>query len=331
MPKTNLQQPKARHDPLHVQITKETESMKPIKHKEKQILQESETVDEKTSKKILKMIREQQNEILEEQEIPAVLKPVKPLKPRKLDVESDEESETDLQDYEEWNQGGDLEIDTNDQELVQKFMNNNNHEKVNISELILSKIEKTDVKENKLEQEPSMNPKVIEVYSKVGLLLSRYKSGPLPKTFKIIPNLRDWEQILAITNPDSWTPQATFQATRIFTSNLKSRMAQRFFNILLLEKVREDINTNKKLNYHLYMALKKSLYKPGAFFKGILLPMLESKNCTLREAAIIASVLVKCSVPVLHSAAALLKIAEMDYTGNNFNRSKFIIYSYIVG
>lgn len=169
--------------------------------------------------------------------------------------------------------------------------------------------------DQELEKEPTINPKVIEVYSKVGLLLSRYKSGPLPKTFKIIPNLRDWEQVLGITNPDAWTPQATYQATRIFTSNLKSRMAQRFFNILLLEKVRDDINANKKLNYHLYMALKKSLYKPGAFFKGILLPLLETKNCTLREAAIIASVLVKCSVPVLHSAAALLKIAEMDYSG----------------
>ena len=63
------------------------------------------------------------------------------------------------------------------------------------------------------------------------------------------------------------------------------------------------------------MALKKSLYKPAAFFKGFLLPLCESGDCTLREAAIIGSVLVKVSVPVLHSAAALLKIAEMEYTG----------------
>jgi essential nuclear protein 1 len=149
------------------------------------------------------------------------------------------------------------------------------------------------------------------------LVLSRYKSGPLPKTFKIIPSLRDWEQVLQITNPDAWTPQATYQATRIFSSNLKSKMAQRFYNILLLDKVRDDIDETKKLNYHLYMAVKKSLYKPAAFFKGFLLPLLESGTCTLREAAIIGSVLVKCSVPALHSAAALLKIAEMEYSGPN--------------
>lgn len=49
--------------------------------------------------------------------------------------------------------------------------------------------------------------------------------------------------------------------------------------------------------------------------KGILLPLLEAGDCTLREAIIVGSVLARNSVPVLHSSAALLKIAEMDYTG----------------
>ncbi len=30
-----------------------------------------------------------------------------------------------------------------------------------------------------------------------------------------------------------------------------------------------------KLNLHLYEALKKSLYKPAAFFKGVLFPLCE--------------------------------------------------------
>jgi essential nuclear protein 1 len=93
-------------------------------------------------------------------------------------------------------------------------------------------------------------------------------------------------------------------------------MAQRFFNLILLEKVRDDIAETKKLNYHLYMAVKKSLFKPAAFFKGFLLPLCES-GCSLREAAILSSVLVKVSIPVLHSAAAILKLCEMEYTGPN--------------
>ena len=43
----------------------------------------------------------------------------------------------------------------------------------------------------------------------------------------------------------------------------------------------------------------------------------QSGTCTLREATIISSVMAKHSIPMLHSAAAILKIAEMDYNGAN--------------
>ena len=46
------------------------------------------------------------------------------------------------------------------------------------------------------------------------------------------------------------------QASRIFTSNLKEKMAQRFFNLILLPRVRDDIDTYQKLNFHLYQALR---------------------------------------------------------------------------
>lgn len=75
---------------------------------------------------------------------------------------------------------------------------------------------------------------------------------------------------------------------------MNSKMAQRFFNLVLLPAVQDDIRDNKKLNFHLYLALKKSLYKPASFFKGVLLPLCESR-CTLREALIICSVLQKAS------------------------------------
>eukprot|EP01016_Furgasonia_blochmanni_P023855 TRINITY_DN256_c0_g2_i3.p2 TRINITY_DN256_c0_g2~~TRINITY_DN256_c0_g2_i3.p2 ORF type:complete len:176 (+),score=41.50 TRINITY_DN256_c0_g2_i3:486-1013(+) len=38
-------------------------------------------------------------------------------------------------------------------------------------------------------------------------------------------------------------------------------------------------------------------------------------GCTLREASILGSVLMKMSVPVVHSSIALIKFAEMEYTG----------------
>eukprot|EP00588_Corethron_pennatum_P003958 CAMPEP_0194291324 /NCGR_PEP_ID=MMETSP0169-20130528/43194_1 /TAXON_ID=218684 /ORGANISM="Corethron pennatum, Strain L29A3" /LENGTH=469 /DNA_ID=CAMNT_0039039173 /DNA_START=130 /DNA_END=1539 /DNA_ORIENTATION=+ len=158
-------------------------------------------------------------------------------------------------------------------------------------------------------------PKVVEVYTDIGRILGRYTAGKLPKAFKVIPSLSNWEEVLYLTRPDGWSPQAMYAATRIFASNLNPKMAQRFYNLVLLDAVRADVHANKKLNYHYYAALKKALYKPAAFFKGILLPLCAAGDCSLREAAVIASVLRKASIPVHHSAVAIHKLSQMDYSG----------------
>lgn len=38
-------------------------------------------------------------------------------------------------------------------------------------------------------------PKVVEVYRSVGKIMSRYSAGKVPKAFKIIPNLKNWEEV----------------------------------------------------------------------------------------------------------------------------------------
>ncbi|KAF9932051.1 hypothetical protein KVV02_004371 [Mortierella alpina] len=266
--------------------------------------------------------------------------------------DSDEE-DSGAEDGDDFGTFDEIEIDQKDAELLAKFMPAAPREKKTLADLIMEKINAqnaanaanaaaasgdvvvpgSEKKKGPLDSvmdyadddetgdnrpmPMGLSPKVVEVYSKVGLLLSRYKSGKLPKAFKIIPSLQNWEEILYITAPENWTVHATYQATRIFTSNLKEKQAHKFFSLVLLDKIRDDIAENKKLNYHLYMALKKSLYKSKAFFKGILFPLCESGTCTLKEAAVVGSVITKVSIPVLHSAAALLRLADMEYTGPN--------------
>ena len=160
-----------------------------------------------------------------------------------------------------------------------------------------------------------LDERVIEIYRQVGVLLSRYTTGKVPKAFKIIPALGNWEEVLYLTNPEGWSPHAMYQATRLFASNLNVAMAQRFFNLVLLPRVRQDIQDNKRLHFALFMALKKATFKPAAFFKGMLLPLCHSKTCNLREAVIFSAVLSRCSVPGLHSAAVLMKLSTMEYAG----------------
>ena len=79
----------------------------------------------------------------------------------------------------------------------------------------------------------------------------------------MIPSLERWEEVLWLTRPDEWSPHCVEAATKVFASNLDPKRAKAFFEEVLLARCREDIRSNKKLNYHLYQALHKALFKPA--------------------------------------------------------------------
>ncbi|XP_017352129.1 bystin [Ictalurus punctatus] len=299
------------------------------KRREEEEEEEEEYVDEKLSRKILQQARIQQEELQGEYGLgPEVdnkkknkKQPYALLGPSSKDAESDEEW-PEL-GAEQGEGGTDVDIDPEDEKAIQMFMNKNPPVRRTLADIIMEKITEKQTEVGTVMSEvsgrpmPQLDPRVIEVYRGVSKVLCKYRSGKLPKAFKIIPALSNWEQVLYLTEPETWSAAAMYQATRIFASNLKERMAQRFYNLVLLPRIRDDIAEYKKLNFHLYSALKKALFKPGAWFKGILIPLCESGTCTLREAIIIGSILTKCSIPVLHSSAAMLKLAEMEYNGAN--------------
>ncbi|NXT98627.1 BYST protein, partial [Buphagus erythrorhynchus] len=276
-----------------------------------------EFVDARLSRRILEQARRQQEELEAEHGPGAPAAPRQRCAPAALPAGPGSDSEDD----EEWpslekaaaaagrsgDYGGEVEVDPEDEKAIEMFMNKNPPLRRTLADVIMEKIteKKTEVETALSELSgcpmPQLDPRVLEVYRGVREVLSKYRSGKLPKAFKIIPALSNWEQILYITEPETWTAAAMYQATRIFSSNLKERMAQRFYNLVLLPRIRDDIAEYKRLNFHLYMALKKALFKPAAWFKGILIPLCESGTCTLREAIIIGSILSKCSIPVLHS------------------------------
>lgn len=170
----------------------------------------------------------------------------------------------------------------------------------------------SDLKDN-----AALDQKVIDAYKKVGVVMRSFKSGKLPKAFKIIPQTQNWEELLGLTNPGNWSPHSHFEATKIFASQFNSKMAQRYYNVILLPAVQDNILEYKKLNYHLYMAVKKAMFKTSAFFKGFLLPLAE--EASTREAIIIGSILQKMSINVMDVAAALVKMTTYEYKlGNGY-------------
>ncbi|KAI0363716.1 cell adhesion protein byn-1 [Pilatotrama ljubarskyi] len=350
MPKAPKATTKTKHDPLHVQLGEDevyakygrvSQPGRRRKSKAKDDEDEAGEVilDPKTSQRIFELARDQQEE-LDEKELddedededqPNLSAPRGAVLDDDDDLDLDRYEEEDAEEIEE------IEVDEDDMKALDALLPANAGERRTLADIIFSKLDNLESGQSAVTQEKQhrdrapdpaagLDPKVVEVYTKVGQMLTRYKSGPLPKPFKIIPSLPQWSRILALTHPENWSPQACHAATRIFISQMKPPQARLFLEVVLLDAIREDIRLTKegarknknhrKLNVHYYESLKRAMYKPGAVFKGIVFPLLNS-GCTLQEAAIVASVLAKVKIPLGHSAAALMRLANMDYSGAN--------------
>ncbi|KAJ5219758.1 hypothetical protein N7468_008962 [Penicillium chermesinum] len=351
MPKANSSRAAAsarRHNPLADDITSAGHLRTQSSKKSKRQSEDGDGsggngqryVDAKMTRKILQIGQELADEDAAEQKL-AMGGEAKPNAAFDFDTRFDEEPLSDDEKFENDNwedeeeEVEEVEIDPNDLDMFNKFMPGHEEDPIfhprdpnsagqttNLADLILEKIAEHEAKESgetggkfvqgggAPEDAVQIPAKAIEVYEKVGMILSRYKSGPLPKPFKILPTVPNWQTLLYITNPERWSANAVYAATRIFISS-KPAVAQEFISTVLLERVREEIHETKKLNVHVYNALRKALYKPACFFKGLLFPLVSSGTCSLREAHIVSSVIGRVSIPVLHSAAALLRMCDL--------------------
>jgi len=329
-----------RHTPLPAQIQKDELARPTERSKDRSAGRKDEAedyVDATLSGKILKQARQQVQELEDENEIGGgKIKSSIQKKTVRLGEASPDSDNDDDDDESQATEGGDLdgtgfqeesgiEVSERDQAAFAEFMNRSEGPRRTLADIIADKIneKRTEIETVHTDLDSlggakvDLDPRVIEMYEGVGKILSKYRSGKVPKAFKVIPQFKNWEDLLVITAPAQWSAAAMYQATRIFTAGLKEAMAQRFFNQILLPRVRDDIDYYQRLNFHLFQAIRKALFKPGAFFKGFLLPLCEGGDCTLREAIIIGSVLARNSIPLLHSCAVMLKIAEMEYSGAN--------------
>lgn len=344
---------KARHDPLFKDISSQGGNLRAVargakepKSKAAQLQKdkrsgvnnyddddEGETVlDAAASRRVLQLAKEQQEEIAAEENLIEHV-----TKPRFAVVREDSDDDEDYGEEEvvfqemsdgekEYYEDEDEEIeevDADDLELFESYFKTSSDpfSSFNLADKILDKINEkkmeTEAVEEKVERPQDkvfLPPRVIEAYEKVGQSLSSWRSGKLPKLFKVLPTIKNWEDLIFVTNPEAWTPQIVFEATKLFVSNLTASKAEKFVNLVLLPRFRLDIEESEdhKLNYHIYRSLKKALYKPSAFFKGFLFPLVE-EECTGREAMIVGSILTKCSVPVQHSSVALSWLLEREF------------------
>ncbi|CAI5760287.1 unnamed protein product [Candida verbasci] len=332
---TNETKLKQRHNPLLKDISTAGGNLRTKSSNKKKSTRTDQFDDEKqdgyldaqSSRKILQLAKEQQEELEEEEENinkPSFIESFKQQDQSEGEDEDEDEEYSDLEEEEYVIDEEEIEVDEKDAELFNKYFQNNgtNNGGINLADRIMAKIQEKEQLQNlpnesieRPQDAVLLPPKVIMAYEKIGQILKTYTHGKLPKLFKILPSLKNWQDVLFVTNPEQWSNNAVYEATKLFVSNLTANESQKFIEGVLLERFRNCIqdSDDHSLNYHLYRALKKSLYKPGAFFKGFLIPLVDN-FCTVREATIAASILNKVSIPVLHSSVALTQLLQKDFT-----------------
>jgi essential nuclear protein 1 len=338
MPKVDNKK-KLKHDPLHKQILDSVQVTDKRKKNQKYVKEEEldefeEYLDTKMSNKILQQASKQEDEYSSsDDDDEEVMMDEQQQAEKKLTVNDLHFKEEDAQNSANYHDSHDddtTHLSSADAQTLDFFLGGSTthqqqQKSYNLSEIILDKIREKEsqqgssgVSRSERDVQEKLHPKVVSTYKKLGIVLSKYTSGPLPKAFKVIPNLSNWEEIVFLTNPEKWSNPALYEATRIFIALLDPKNAQKYLSMILLPKFRESlqnsIDRSKKVNHHVYQSLMKSCYRAPAFFKGIVLPLCESGDCSPTEANVIGSVIKKAKLPNLHACACLYKLAQMEFS-----------------
>ena len=219
----------------------------------------------------------------------------------------------------------DFEIDEEEEKLMQQFAPQSSMATRNLADIIMAKIRSKEREADEVASRRSgstctgtqFDPRIVKVYKTVGKLFKRYTTGKIPKAFKVLPNLQGWEELLWLTSPHEWSPHALYAATRLFAHAANEKMAQRYYNTILLPSIRSAFRRNGKLHSHMYASLRKAMWKPAAFNKGFLLPFTGESDLSMKEALIVASLMQKSSMPRQHAVVAIAKMTELPYNGSS--------------
>jgi essential nuclear protein 1 len=94
-------------------------------------------------------------------------------------------------------------INEEDQKAYDKFTLNEPKQSRTIADIIMEKLtqKKTEIETINIDDNESrvmevhLDDRIVNMYKQIGEVLSKYRSGKLPKAFKILPTLTNWEHV----------------------------------------------------------------------------------------------------------------------------------------
>nr|CDS28694.2 Bystin [Hymenolepis microstoma] len=143
-------------------------------------------------------------------------------------------------------------------------------------------------------------------------VLTHYRSGPLPKTVKMLPHLPGYDNLLEMLSPLDWTVHVYPRMVKVFAAK-GGQQAMHFFENYLLPKVRNDISENHRLCVQLFDSLVLSIFRTEEFLSSIFLPWIRAEM-TKTEGIILSHLVKKASIKAHFSSVALVLLLEEEFS-----------------
>jgi hypothetical protein len=95
-------------------------------------------------------------------------------------------------------------INEEDQKAFDRFMNTIPDARKTVADVIMEKLteKKTELQTQMSDEsrtvaggEFQLDDRIVQMYSNIKIVLQKYRSGKLPKAFKILPSLNNWEHV----------------------------------------------------------------------------------------------------------------------------------------
>ena len=114
-----------------------------------------------------------------------------------------------------------------------------------------------------------MDEKVTAVYKGVGLIMKRFTTGKVPKAFKIIPNLQNWEEVSLRLYYRNLNKQIfNYLLSTIYNEDLKVSTMLSYFSTVLQFPLQLLLNTFLYASYFTWVLLDESTYTPSSMLSS---------------------------------------------------------------
>lgn len=163
----------------------------------------------------------------------------------------------------------------------------------------------------------SVSPQVQAMYVQLGKILHTFRGGKLPKAIKMLATekkIKNWLELLFLTNPYEWSLDALLAITHIFQHFGSVKRNTIYNEKVMLEYVLELVESDKKISKNIFEVFLIAGRTPQSFLVGFLIPLARESSCSRKTAKFICELMDHVKLSNTYANVFVEKLMKFDKT-----------------